>query len=63
MYDPVNEALAARERHNELLREAAHYRLVRSVQAPQSTLLDQLQSQLIVWTDLARPQHKRTQHA
>ena len=44
MYDPVNEALAARERHNELLREAAHYRLVRSVQAPQPTLLDQLQS-------------------
>ena len=63
MYDPVNEALAARERYNDLLREADHYRLVRKVQAPQPTLLDQLQSQLIAWTDLARPQHKRTQRA
>ncbi|MCC6611890.1 MAG: hypothetical protein IT320_00350 [Anaerolineae bacterium] len=55
MFHAVKDIQLLHDRHAEMLRQAEQYRLLHGSE-PQPNLLTQLQSKLVVWVDMARPQ-------
>ena len=60
---PSYDADYARDRYNELLREAEQHRRIHALQSQQPSLLNQLKSQLGSLAELVRPQRNRASRA